>query len=248
VAGSGTKDENRKLKSRNDELENEQKHAQEHQNAYEARLAKATVELVEAESALAESEQKREGTLQELKADTDVLRAQRGAEQKAAVDRERDFDRELKLHKERFTKELLRAKTNFEKEMKQRDQKLKSHEESYKYKIKHLEAAERELQGESNSWKDQPSRKEVERLTNEIRQLKGLPPLPAEKAGDDDDVKIETKSYEPPASASAPASAPAPASSTAPAEPTPAPAPAAAPAAAPAPAPAPTGTEEEEAF
>jgi len=117
--------------------------------------------------------------------------------------------------------------------MKARDQKLKSNEESFKYKIKHLEAAERELQSESKSWKDLPSRKELERLSNEIRQLKGLPPLPAEKV-EDDDTKVETKSYEPaPTSApkqTAPAAAPAAASASeaapaaAPAEPTPAPA------------------------
>jgi len=232
VAGGSTKDETRKLKTRNDELENEQKHAQERQNAYEGRLAKATVELVEAESALAESEHKREGTLHELKAETDVLRAQLGSEQKTGTDRERDFDKELKLHKDRFAKELIRSKASFDKDIKQRDQKLKSQEESFKYKIKHLEAAERELQGESKSWKDLPSRKELERLTNEIRQLKGLPPVPAAQVEDDDDIKVETKSYEPAPSTApkettpAPAPAPVPAASTHEAAPAPAPEPA----------------------
>jgi len=82
AAGGTAKDETRRLKARNDELETESKQAQERQSAYETRLAKANVELVEAESSLAESEHKREGTLQELKAESDVLRAQLGTEQK----------------------------------------------------------------------------------------------------------------------------------------------------------------------
>jgi len=237
-------------------LENEQKRAREHQDAYEARLAKATVELVEAEAALAESEHKREGTLHELKAETDVVRAQVNTEEKTARDRERDFDRELKLHKDRFSKELIRSKTNFDKEIKQKEQKLKSQEDSFKHKIKHLEAAERELQSESKSWKEIPSRKELERLSNEIRQLKGLPPLPAEKVEDDDD-KVETKSYEPPTSPPA-QSAPAPAAYEAAPTPKPTPTPDPTPTptpAAPTPAPEPTPAAapaaapvEEEAF
>jgi len=142
----GSRDELRKLKMQNEEYEFEQKNWLERQAAYEARLTKSSIDLVEAHSALAESERKLDSAIQDLKVEVEVLQAQLESERKASHDRETDFDRELKLHKERFAKELSRVTSQAERDILMREQRLKTQEDTYKYRIQYLELAQKHSQ------------------------------------------------------------------------------------------------------
>jgi len=170
----GAKEELRKLKHQNEEYEAEHKQSLERQSTYEARLAKANVELVEAQAALAEADRKRESSLADLKTELEVLNAQLEAERKASHERDLDLEKETKLHKERFAKELSRVTAQQDRDLKQKDALLKNQEESFKYKLQYLELSQKDLKRERKTWQDkeQGTKKQVSQLSSEVRELK----------------------------------------------------------------------------
>jgi chromosome segregation ATPase len=170
----GAKEELRKLKHQNEEYEAEQKQWLERQSTYEARLAKANVELVEAQASLAEADRKRESSLADLKTELEVLNAQLEAERKGAQERDSDVEKEARLHKERFAKELARVTAQFDRDMKQKDALAKNQEESFKYKLQYLELSQKDLKRERKTWQDkeQGTKRQLSQLSSENRELK----------------------------------------------------------------------------
>jgi myosin heavy subunit len=170
----GAKEELRKLKHQNDEYEAEQKQWLERQSTYEARLAKANVELVEAQAALAEADRKRESSLADLKTELEVLNAQLEEERKASRERDSDLEKESRLHKERFAKELARVTSQHDRDLKQKDALQKNQEESFKYKLQYLELSQKDLKRERKTWQDkeQGTKRQLTQLSAEIRELK----------------------------------------------------------------------------
>jgi len=170
----GAKEELRKLKHHNEEYEAEQKQWLERQSTYEARLAKANVELVEAQAALAEADRKRESSLADLKTELEVLNAQLESERKAAQERDLDLDKESKLHKERYAKELQRITAQYDRDAKQKEALAKNQEESFKYKLQYLELSQKDLKRERKTWQDkeQGAKRQLGQLQAEIRELK----------------------------------------------------------------------------
>jgi myosin heavy subunit len=170
----GVKEELRKLKHQNEEYEQEQKQWLERQSTYEARLAKANVELVEAQASLAEADRKRESSLADLKTELEVLNAQLEAERKGAHERDVDLEKEGRLHKERYAKELARVTAQFERDIKQKEALNKNQEESFKYKLQYLELSQRDLKRERKAWQDkeQAAKRQLSQLSSEVRELK----------------------------------------------------------------------------
>jgi chromosome segregation ATPase len=170
----GAKEELRKLKHSNEEYEAEQKQWLERQSGYEARLAKANVELVEAQAALAEADRKRESSLADLKTELEVLQAQLEAERKAAAERDADLEKESKLHKDRFAKELARVTAQTDRDIKQREAAAKNQEESFKYKLQYLELSQKDLKRERKVWQDKEAatKRQISQLSAEVRELK----------------------------------------------------------------------------
>jgi len=146
----------------------------ERQSQYEARLAKANVELVEAQAALAEADRKRESSLADLKTELEVLQAQLESERKAAQERDSDLEKESKLHKERFSKELARTTSQQDREIKQREAAAKNQEESFKYKLQYLELSQKDLKRERKVWQDKEAatKRQISQLGAEVRELK----------------------------------------------------------------------------
>jgi len=105
-------------------LEHERKQFLDSVVNYEAKLAKLNVDLVEAQVTVGESDRQRETSLQDLKTEVEVLAAQLAAERKNTQERESDFEREIRLYKERFAKELLRLNAQHERELKQKDDQI----------------------------------------------------------------------------------------------------------------------------
>jgi len=174
VTSQGAKDELRKLKHSNEEYEAEQKQWLERQSGYEARLAKANVELVEAQASLAEADRKRESSLADIKTELEVLQAQLDAERKAAQERESDMEKEVKLQKERFAKELTRISSQNDRDVKQREASSKNQEESFKYKLQYLELSQKDLKRERKVWQDKEAqtKRQISTLSAEVRELK----------------------------------------------------------------------------
>jgi len=112
------REELKKFKNRNDELETERREWMEVVVEMEAKLAQANVDLVESQVQLGDGERKRDTSLQDLKTEVEVLTAQLEAERKNSQEREADFERELRLYKERFAKELLRVNAQHDRELK----------------------------------------------------------------------------------------------------------------------------------
>jgi len=174
LKSQGAKEELRKLKHSNEEYEAEQKQWLERQSGYEARLAKANVELVEAQASLAEADRKRESSLADLKTELEVLQAQLESERKASQERDSDLEKESKLHKERFAKELARITAQTDRDLKQRDAAAKNQEESFKYKLQYLELSQKDLKRERKVWQDKEAatKRQLSQLSSEVRELK----------------------------------------------------------------------------
>jgi len=170
----GVKEEIRRLKSLNEDLELEQKQWLERQSTYEADIARIGVELVQAQSSFAESERKREGALQELKTDLEVLHAQLEAEKVATREREADYDKELKLHQGRLNKELQRVRSKQEKDLKLKDTQIKAQEEAFRYKLQFLELSLATLKQQKKAAQDQErlNKKQIAQLNVELRSLR----------------------------------------------------------------------------
>jgi len=170
----GVKEEIRRLKSLNEELEVEQKHWLEQQSTYEADIGRIGVELVQAQANYAEAERKRESTLQDLKTDLEVLHAQLECEKIAAREKEADYDKELKLHQQRLNKELQRVRSKQEKDLKLKDAQLKTQEEAFRYKLQFLELSLATLKQKKKSAQDQErlSKKQIASLNVELRSLR----------------------------------------------------------------------------
>jgi len=92
-----------------------------------------------------DSEHDKELSLTELRTEKEVLEAKLEAERKAAADLEADFEKELKMHKDRFAKELARLNGMHERDIQQREQQAKIQDEAYKYKVQYLELSQQEL-------------------------------------------------------------------------------------------------------
>jgi len=119
-------------------------------------------------------EHEKELALTELRTDKDVLEAKLGAEKKSAADREADFDKELKMHKDRFTKELARLSNLHDRDIQQREQQAKTQDEAYKYKVQYLELSQQELRAEKTRFQDKErdDRKKLVTATAQLRELK----------------------------------------------------------------------------
>jgi hypothetical protein len=132
------------------------------------------VELVEAQAALAEADRKRESSLADLKTETEVLNAQLEAERKAAHERDLDLEKEIKLHKEKFAKELARIQAQHDRDLKQRDVLQKNQEESFKYKLQYLELSQKDLKRERKLFQDKEGqyKRQLTQLGSENRELK----------------------------------------------------------------------------
>jgi len=137
-------------------------------------LAKANVELVEAQASLAEADRKRESSLADLKTELEVLNAQLEAERKGAQERDSDVEKESRLHKERFAKELSRVTAQFDRDLKQKEALAKNQEESFKYKLQYLELSQKDLKRERKTWQDkeQGTKRQLSQLSSEVRELK----------------------------------------------------------------------------
>jgi len=170
----GVKEEIRRLKQLNEELEVEQKHWLERQSTYEADIARIGVELVQAQSGYAEAERKREGALQELKTDLEVLHAQLESEKVAAREREADYDKELKIHQNRLNKELQRVRAKQDKDLKVKDTQIKTQEEAFRYKLQFLELSLATLKQKKKAAQDQErlNKKQIAQLNVELRSLR----------------------------------------------------------------------------
>jgi len=170
----GVKEEIRRLKTLNEELEVEQKHWLERQSTYEADIARIGVELVQAQASYAEAERKREGALQELKTDLEVLHAQLEAEKAAARERDADYDKELKLHQQRLNKELQRVRSKQEKDLKLKDGQIKTQDEAFRYKLQFLELSLATLKQKKKAAQDQErlNKKQIAQLQVELRNLR----------------------------------------------------------------------------
>jgi len=170
----GAKEELRKLKHQNEEFEAEQKQWLERQSTYEARLAKANVELVEAQAALAEADRKRESSLADLKTELEVLKAELEVQAKTAHEKDLDLEKESRLHKERYAKELARVTAQHDRDLKQKEALAKNQEESFKYKLQYLELSQKDLKRERKMWQDkeQSTKRQISQLSSENRELK----------------------------------------------------------------------------
>jgi len=137
-------------------------------------LAKANVELVEAQASLAEADRKRESSLADLKTELEVINAQLESERKGAHERDLDLEKESRLHKERYAKELSRVTAQFDRDIKQKEVLQKNQEESFKYKLQYLELSQKDLKRERKTWQDkeQVAKRQTSQLSSEVRELK----------------------------------------------------------------------------
>jgi len=132
------------------------------------------VELVEAQAALAEADRKRESSLSDLKTELEVLNAQLESERKGSHERDLDLDKESKLLKERYAKELSRINAQHDRDLKQREALGKNQEESFKYKLQYLELSQKDLKRERKVFQDKEAvaKKQISQLSAEVRELK----------------------------------------------------------------------------
>jgi chromosome segregation ATPase len=112
--------------------------------------------------------------LADLKTEIEVLNAQIEAERKASHERDADVEKESRLHKDRYAKELARVTAQFDRDIKQKEALAKNQEESYKYKLQYLELSQRDLKRERKAWQDkeQASKRQLSQLASEVRELK----------------------------------------------------------------------------
>jgi len=171
---AASKEEIRRLRELLNELKDEQKEWVDKELSYESRLAAISKELVDARARVVDIEHEKELSLTELRTDKDVLEAKLDAERKAANDREADFEKELKMHKDRFAKELARLSNLHERDIQQREQQAKTQDEAYKYKLQYLELSQQELKAEKSRFqeKERDDRKKLTAVTAQLRELK----------------------------------------------------------------------------
>jgi chromosome segregation ATPase len=142
---AAAKEQIRRLREMVNELKSEQKEWAFKEVNYESRIANLSKDLVEARAKVVDGEHDKELSLTELRTEKEVLEAKLEAERKAAADLESDFEKELKMHKDRFAKELARLNGMHERDIQQREQQAKIQDEAYKYKVQYLELTQQEL-------------------------------------------------------------------------------------------------------
>jgi len=171
---AANKEEIRRLREVLSDVKSEQKEWADKELSYESRVAAMGKELVDARARVVDVEHEKELSLTELRTEKDVLDAKLEAERKSAKDREADFEKELKMHKDRFAKELARLNNLHERDSQQREQQAKTQEDAYKYKLQYLELSAQELKSEKGRAQDKErnDRKQLVQATAQLRELK----------------------------------------------------------------------------
>jgi len=121
-----------------------------------------------------DAEHEKELALTDLRTENDVLQARLEAQGKSSTDREAEYEKELKLHKDRFGKEISRLTSVHDRDIQQREQHAKTQDEAYKYKLQYLELSQSELRAEKQRFqeKEREERKNLVALQAQVRELK----------------------------------------------------------------------------